>query len=219
MLDDDSDKLIFNECKKNPKINNLCKKISLDSIGNCLLPPLEILYVIIKSHIHRLIPIVSYQEQNIEIWHTHITQYTKIREKLGYTKLDDILDNDYLGSWRVIDSSNNELENLMRKIYQKRFIETTKRVGDTIISLEKSEENFSNDNVKRFVQHDDLHEEVGIICRNDKHPIFKKYQTDPTSVSLDRDIFLKANKDEKIQMMREEIIVLLLERKWIPDLK
>lgn len=223
LLTDESDKMIFTECNNNPKINALCKKISLDRIGTVLIPPLELLYVIIKSHIHRIIQVVSYQEQNINIWYEHVKKYTLIRDKLGYSKLDDILYKEYLGDWKDIDVDNNDnndnnLENLMRRVYQTRFNETTKRVKDTIISLEKSEKDFFDDNVERFINHDDLHEEIGLVFRNDKTPIFKKYQTDPTKVALDKEVFLKADKGERIQMMREEIMVLFLERKWIPEI-
>ena len=200
----------------NPNIK--CTRLTL-SFGDVIVPPLEILYVILKSHIHCIVPVTSNQDQNISIWFKHMDQYHKIRNQLGYKRLDDVLYMEYLGKWCANKKRDDatRLEHFMKKIYFGRFQETNERIGDTVVSMEKSETEFFNDNVKRFVDHDQLHSEVGMALRDNADPIFKKYQKDSSKVSLDRDAFLAATDSERIDMLREEIIVLLLERKWIPE--
>lgn len=220
LLTEPSNIMLFLECNhtiNSEKSSFVCKKIFLDKIGDVLLPPLELLYVLLKAHLHRIIPVCSYQDQNIDIWYKHVAFYKTIRDNLGYTKLDNILYKEYLGAWADI-TNDGSLEDLMKKIYQMRFKETIKRVGDTLISMEKSEEEFFADNVERFIDHDELHTEVGIAFREDPDPLFKKYQSDPTKVNLDREVFLKATPTDRIDMLREEVVVLLLERKWIPEI-
>lgn len=215
-LNEQSNEVLFNKCNENTNPLN-CKIVELP-MCSALLPPLELLYVIIKSHIHRIIPITPNQDQNIDIWYEHMAQYKAMRDKLGYVRMDDILYDGYLGPWRESSADDASIENLMMILYQMRFRETIARVGDTQISLEKSERDFFDDNVERFVEHDSIHSEVGIVFRDNADPIFKRYQSNPSNVSLDLDIFLKADNCERIDMMREEIMVLLLERKWIPEI-
>jgi len=194
---------------------------NLKSIGEVILPPLEILYAIYKSHIHRIIPYTNYQSNNIEIWDKHVRTYEKIRQHLGYKKMDQII---YGGYGTYLDPLSNEnnnetlLDHLTRKIFLARFEDTNQRVGDTKLSMEKTEEDFFNDNVKRYIEHDELHGLVGLHCRNDKKPLFVKYQKNEGTVDLDRKTFIQATLQEQIQIIVEEIMVLLLERKWIPEL-
>lgn len=220
--------LLFSKCNDTCMVNLLdmetpttpsftCKKIRIEPIGEVLIPPLELLYVIIKSHIHRIVPVTPFQDQNIEIWFKHVAHYKLIRDYLGYTKLDNILYKEYLGDWNEI-KLDDSLEDLMRQIYQMRFLETNARIGDTEITLEKSEKEFFDDNVERFINHDELHSEVGRFFRDDPNPIFRKYQTNPEQVDLDRNVFLNSDPAVRIEMLREEVMVLLLERKWIPEI-
>lgn len=222
-----SNLLLFNTCNNSvmvdaliefgsPSIPFVCRKITIDPIGEVLLPPLELLYVVLKSHIHRILELTPYQHQNVKIWMKHMSFYKKIRDCLSYNHLDSILYREYLGDWRDC-TGNGSLDDLMRNIYQMRFNETNKRIGDTVISLDKSEKDFFKDNVERFVDHDELHSQVGISFRENPEPLFKKYQTDPSKVDLDREVFIKASQMERIEILREEIMVLLLERKWIPE--
>jgi hypothetical protein len=215
LLKNESDDILFNELNKTEATG--CKIINLENIGEVIIPPLEILYVIIKSHIHRIVPVTPYQNQNIEVWYKHVDFYKKIRDRLGYKKLDKILYEQYLGDWKKI-TNDGSLHDLMRIIYQLRFNETNIRVGDTLVSMEKSEEEFFNDNVERFIDHDKIHQEIGIMFREDAKPLFTKYQTDQNKVNLDLTVFLKANNNERITMIMEEIMVLLMERKWIPEI-
>ncbi|AYV85471.1 MAG: hypothetical protein Satyrvirus18_8 [Satyrvirus sp.] len=216
LVNDLSSNLILTKCNLvgNTEPPFKCQKIELP-MCTALLPPLEILYVIMKSHIHRIIPVTPFQDQNIDIWLEHVKKYKIVRDYIGYSKLDSILYESYLGPWKEI-SVEDTLENFLLKIYQTRFDETNKRIGDTPISLDKSEDDFFKDNVERFIDHDELHKQIGIVFRSDPVPIFIKYQSDSNNVNLDLDTFLKSSHMERIEMLREEIMVLLLERKWIP---
>ncbi|AYV85469.1 MAG: hypothetical protein Satyrvirus18_6 [Satyrvirus sp.] len=195
-----------------------CKKISL-SMVDAILPPLEIIYTIYKSHIHRILPLTTFQDQNIEIWLKYVRHYQMIRNRIGYEKLDNMMYIHYLGELHRTNALfESQLEKFMTEFYKMRFEETNKKFGDTTISLDKTQDEFFKDNVERFIDHDKLHEEVGIAFRSDPNPIFKKYQTDPFKVNLDFHIFIRSSKEERFAMICEEIMVLLLERKWIPEI-
>ncbi|AYV85472.1 MAG: hypothetical protein Satyrvirus18_9 [Satyrvirus sp.] len=211
-----SNELLFKKCNFELE----CKKISLP-MCEVLVPPLKILYAILKSHIHRIVPVTPYQSQNIDIWYEHVKYYQRIRDKIGYADLDNILYEKYLGLWRKIDDESvtvDPVDKLMVQLYQMRFGETNERIGDTNISLDKSPDEFFKDNVKRYIDHDELHKQVGLQFRSDPDPIFKKYQLDSSKVDLDLDTFIKSSHIERIEMLREEIMVLILERKWIPEI-
>ncbi len=225
----ETNEIIFKECNQAYSDENMIMfdateikkkfKCELIDLGFCkaLLPPLEILYVVLKSHIHRIINSTPHQNQNDGLWYQYVIKYRTIRDYIGYEKLDNVLYQGYLLDWKPI-TDDGSLEDLMRIIYQKRFVEINKTIGDTTVSMNKSEKEFFNDNVERFVDHDKLHEMVGMELRNDPQPIFVKYQTDKNSVNLNLEIFLQSSHIERINMLREEIIVLLLERKLIPEL-
>lgn len=217
LLNTKSNQLIFNECNQNPD-KYQCKKIVITGIGEVYLPPLELLYVILKSHIHRILQVTQLQNENIGVWLKHLKYYKLIRDKLGYEKMDNILYKSYLGEWKEI-TNDGSLEDFMRQVFQMRFNETNQRVGDTTVSMEKSKEEFFKDNVERFIDHDELHKKVSMKFRQSPDPIFKKYQTNSNQVDLDLESFLKAEYNEKLTMLREELMVLFLERKWIPEVK
>lgn len=213
-----SNQLIFEKCNQSlASVENPfnCRLIKL-SFCDAILSPLELIYAIIKSHIYRIVPVTPYQDQNIDIWYRHLKHYNLIRNHLGYSRMDEILYDGYLGDWKK-NHSDDKLEDLIRQVFQTRFRETMERIGDTPISMDKTKDDFFNDNVERHVDHDQLHAEIGLTFRNDSQPIFTKYQTDPTKVSLDRQVFLMSTQKERIEMIREELMVLLLERKWIPE--
>ena len=218
---DTCDMLILQECNDGYATGEISiRSISLYGI-TILIPPIEILYAIYKSHIHRVLPLTPSRIQNVDIWMKHMKKYNMIRESLNYKIMDKIiygekeLDDDITRE-RKIDEP--KLPYLIRLIFLHRFAEVNQRIGDTNISLDKTEDEFFTDNVKRYIDHDKLHEYVGMMYRSSPELIFKKYQTDPNSVSLDKETFLRSDHKTRIQMLIEEITVLFLERKWIPEL-
>ena len=102
------------------------------------------------------------------------------------------------------------------KLYFQRFDETNQRVGDTHNPFEKSEDEFFNDNVPRFIEHDKLHEIVAMFFRGCKETMFSRYLTNPTDIEMNEKLFKKAPLEDQVQCIIEEICVLLFERKIIP---
>lgn len=167
----------------------------------CLIPPLEWLYAMIRGQIHRIpktLPNNYYK--NIEIWQKQMKYYHSIRSNLGYQKLDQMM---------VTNAS-------MRIIFETQFEYYNEVLGDAP-SMDKEENDFFKDNVTRYIEHDKLHEEVAMIHRNTKELLFRRYQSNPNSVEMDQELFLKAPRQDQINTIREEVIVLLLERKIIPS--
>ena len=211
----ESDCLIFTELNKfpNPKVIKLFNQFEV------IVAPLEILYVIKKSHIHRILPVTSSNSSNAKIWYKQMEHYSWMRDKLGYTKMDKILyGEEKRGNPLGVDDSDNYLDKLMKTVFIKRFDETNKRVGDTKLTMDKSVSSFFEDNVERFIEHDKLHIKIAKICRNEDFELFVKFQKDKNNAMLDYDLFFNGDNKDRYQMLREEIIVLFLERKILPEL-
>lgn len=188
-----SDELIYNWCNQN---KNQCIKTEYG-----LIPPIQILYVIYLSHIHRIIPYSDLNE-NIKIWESQYAKYIKLREKVGY-EIDDILYN----------QPNSDLY----KIFNMRFGETNEKYKDTDIDMNKSENEFFKDNVERYFDHDFIHSQVALMLRGEHILLFSKFQKDG-SVAIDEEKFSKSTNSIKINMFQEETTVLFLERYIIPTL-
>lgn len=201
--DDSSNMYIHNWCNDH---KDLCKIMKFN-FGDCLVPPIELLYVIYKSHIHRILPITQNQKTNIEIWFSYMKKYTFLRQKLNYKTLDMMLGKCY----------DDLIQHAAYDIFYKRFNEVNKRVGDTNYKMDQDAESFFDDSVKRYINHDVLHSKISVLERNVSEPLFKKYQKDG-SVAIDYELFRNGIQSEKIQMFREEVMVLLLERCMIPEL-
>jgi hypothetical protein len=219
IFNDESDKIIFNICNSFPDK----KIIKIHNLFEVIIPPLEYLYAIKKSHIHRILPLTRIQSNDIKIWEKHMKIYLWIRNKMDYKLLDRIIygSSDYTEP--LPESRQDKEKDLYfytRLIFLKKFNETNKRTGETELSMSMSKDEFFNDNVTRYIiDHDKLHEKIGILCRKDSKPIFAKYQIDPNSVELDLNTFLLAKKEEKINMIVEEVMVLFLERVWLQEIQ
>lgn len=223
-----SNEFIFSNLNLN---KSYCKIVFLFNGLEVLLPPLKVLYAIKKSHIHRILPVTQFQNQNIEIWKKHNKAYEWMRHKLDYKELDNIiygeekygepikLEECISTLLRNDDEKEKYINYLTNRIFIMRFDETNKRVGDTNVSLEVSEEEFFKDNVERFINHDLLHEKVSESFSESKEVLFKKLQKDYNKIQMDKNMFFTLMTDkERIQLLMEEIIVLFMERKWIPEL-
>lgn len=78
--------------------------------------------------------------------------------------------------------------------------------------LNKSNEDFFKDNVKRTYQHDDIHQAVKY---NDK-PMFEYLKKDINKAMINEEMFKNLNQKQQFQLAREEIYVTALERFIIP---
>lgn len=183
-----------------------------------LVPHLKLLYAIYKSHIHRILPLTGIQDKNIDIWHKHMKSYTWIRNKLGYKELDEIMFHDQLGALRDPNSVKDPLDRAMLLVYKHRFLEVCSRVGDTK-SIDRPESEFFNDTVPRLIEHDELHARVATMCRGTRELLFEKFKKkDDPSASMDRIMFHEGDHNDKLGCVTEELMVLLLERKWLLEM-
>lgn len=216
--DDEADKYIFEICNKKFKYvkDTLFGKIDV------IIPPLEILYMNKKSHIHRILQLTKNNLQDLEIWEKHMKMYLWMRQKLDYNRMDlMVYGNKKYGEPLATLDDPSEKDEIFRKIFMMKFNKTNKMVGDSVISMDKTDEDFFKDNVERFIDHDDLHKKVALMCRNTDEVLYEKYKKDINNANLDMDLFLQCNENdpnETIQCLREEIMVLLMERKWIPEI-
>lgn len=171
----------------------------IKSTGKYIIAPPIISYILLKSHIHRILRPASSHVENVRLWERHVDDYTMFREKLDYTFLDTLIYEDK--------------KSFYSKLFFKRFDETNKRVHDTTQNFE-NEENFFNDNVKRVIPHDVLHQHIAKFFRKTEQTLFSKFIV--TGVEMDETLFKAASREEQIQTLIEEICVLLLERHVIP---
>ncbi len=202
--------LIFDYCNNNKKSLRIEKILETIDIIVC---PLTLLYALKKSHIHRIIPYFEDDRLNIKIWHKNANQYLYLRENCGidYKLLDEII------YQRSVDKIYTEHDDIIRDIFYTSFNEISKKIGDTKISLDEDKESFFQDNIERFYDHDKLHVLVAKENRNQIEPIYLKYQTN-ANVNLDKEKFMQDTMKNHIDMFREEIMVLLLERKILPTI-
>ena len=172
---------------------------------NVKIPPVEWLFALLRGHIHRIPKIFQSQKFNIKIWEKYMNTYHAIRDKYGYQKLNVLF-----------ESARQDEEPY--KIYNAEFEYVNQVIGDAPSLEEKPEETFFKDNVERYIEHDKLHEQVAVINRGENAtPLFTKFQQDPqTSVEMDQELFMKATPQERIDTLKEEIIVLFIERKALP---
>jgi len=196
--------LIFNYCNSNIQDQKVTKILNSIQIIIC---PAYLLYALKKSHIHRVIPYFVDGTKNIDIWYKNVNQYLNLRVKCGipYKTLDRI----------IYETQENEIEIIINKIFHKGFSEIVESIGDTKVSLDTDKTDFFKDNIERFYDHDKLHILVAQKNRSSDEPIFLKYLKS-NSVNLDKELFMADTMNNHIDMLREEIIVLLLERKLLP---
>lgn len=174
-------------------------KTKVTSYGEVIILPEILNYILLKSHIHRILPKTRNHLENVKIWEKSMYDYTRFREKMDYLFLDSLIYDDR--------------ESFYSKLFFKRFEETNLRVGDTKHLFDDSE-NFFKDNVKRVIPHDILHKHVALLFRDSEEPLFTKFII--SGVEMDETLFLQATRDEQIQTLIEEICVLIIERHLIP---
>lgn len=85
--------------------------------------------------------------------------------------------------------------------------------GKEFLSLEKSKEDFFDNAIEEVIPHDDLHK---IIAKYDK-PLYESCLKDGEQVLTSYKKFCELSFQDRIHMIREEIIVIALERFLIPS--
>lgn len=207
-----SNHLLYIYCNENPE---QCKKLELvPSAGRgakFLIPPLKILYAVYKSHIHRIIPYTEIQSKNIEIWTDSVKKYVMLRNRIGYKQIDKIMYEEDLGELRDFltmptENAEDSLNRYAVRIFGHRFRETNEKLGDTTSGIDKTKQ--------------PLHAKVAEAYRGTQELLFTKFQVDgKENMSMDRILWSKGNMVEKIQCVFEDIVVLFLELKWLPEMQ
>ncbi len=147
----------------------------------------EVLFVLKASHIH--IP-----RRN---WFNDIQDYTILKNELYreyFHKQSGLIQN-RLG--RLIIDFKNELDNLNNTHQMK---------------LNVTKDEFFNDGVVKFIDHDILHE----MFAHEDEPIYKKTQTDQAEVFCSKSLWDLLSYQQKIHMVLEETYVIAAERFVIP---
>lgn len=86
------------------------------------------------------------------------------------------------------------------------------RKGAKNVNLARSKEEFFNESVRRFYDHDVVHNAVALGC----NPAFNKILKDGSEVSVSEAKFMQLTSEEKSFVIFEEVFVLSLERDLIP---
>jgi len=89
---------------------------------------------------------------------------------------------------------------------------TKEKWGDRTPSLNKTNEDFFDDYVKKEYVHDDIHKVVAF----GNVPVYEKMKRDFSVAKCERDMWDKLEHFEKIQCVQEEAMVIALERFMIP---
>lgn len=116
---------------------------------------------------------------------------------------DDIV---YLSNYCRVDK---ELFHELKKHWQK------EHGNKDFLSLKRSKDDFFNDHVTYYYDHDYLHELVAYP----NPPTYTRCLKDGEDVLIDKERFDNMNFDDKIKMFREEITAIALERWIIPEFK
>ncbi len=167
------------------------------------------LYTIKRSHIHRVLPITNNDNKDRLLWERHVEMYANMRDKLAET----------IGSYSDIDGLNSPRNIFFANILNQRIQEVNNRVGDSKSIEDATVEDFFKDNVPRIIDHDLLHEKVAAIYdKNWKETglLFRKFFKHDTDIAMDKDLFMAASTEIKNMVIIQEIMVLYIERKWLP---
>ena len=191
-----------------------------------IIPDLITMTLIYKSHIHRIIRHGNHQSSVMK-WFSQIRRYGQLLKKAGKTNILKIL---YGKGEHYVDAiatdkqyyEDEPLDYLIyRKFYIARFNEANEKWGDAIVEMKKTNEEFFNDNVLRFVDHDEvIHRKIADWKRGTKSELpFECFKEDSKMAELSSKLFfLDENEDKRISCVREEIMALFIERKLLPAL-
>jgi hypothetical protein len=169
-----------------------------------IVPPKDVLAMIYLTSIFRVVPYTKDPEINEQIWLKRVKTYNALRSQIDYKKFD-------------FDIYQNQ-GGILYQQFHARFDHKIKQFGDAIVTLEEDSKAFFKDNVKRKFDHDYLHTTVAQMNRGTSALLFEKFQNSD-NVGLDEHLFNQGDTSEKVQMVQEEMIVLMLERKIIPALE
>jgi hypothetical protein len=97
-------------------------------------------------------------------------------------------------------------------LYRRLYADNEKIHGKKPAMLNKSNEAFFTDAVKRKYVHDDLHKAVAFYER----PLYERCKLDINKAAISRELFFQLSYDDQLRMALEEIYATALERLVIP---
>lgn len=204
-LEDPTFRKIHDYCVANPKALYKTAKFIGDNI-TLVICPFNILYALLRATLYRILPYGNSQTERVLIWFKRVDQYNKVNNQMSK----------YLrGYYTSMVYKPDRYDPIAYDIFQSEFNYAISKIGDTRISLTETKEAFFKDNVKRYCDHDELHKIVAMHNRGDEEPIYTRILNN-NNVGLDESKFNRLSTSNKVNMLREEWYVLLLERKLIP---
>lgn len=124
-----------------------------------------------------------------ENWEKHMFDYSILRKMVVFGPLDEYI-------------------KLHRKTTDERVSQRTPR----LIGVTKSE--FFDDNVRKYIDHDLIHEEVAY----DSVPAYTKMQIEDGTVGCHKELWNRMSLEEKLQCVSEEASVIAIERWRLPHI-
>ena len=177
---------LVEEKNSNTLIEEYCKQskkeIKIEDM-KIRIAPIEILYIIKKSHLHHDLK-----------WEKHMEDFMKLKNKMGKKRIKEIEEK------REI----KEIFNLRRKEIDERRIQPK-------INLNVSNDEFFENSEKyigRIVNHDTIHEYV----KYNEEPLYKKFKKDKNKALIDKNLFFLSSYKDRLNCVREEAMSLTIER-------
>lgn len=165
-----------------------------------IVAPANLLYVMKASHIHR----VSHK------WHSYMRHFTILRSLPSNSDIVKEYD-EYFESGGTKNVSN------YFDVFKSGFDFVNAKVGDNAIDMNKPDSEFFEDNVKRYVDHDLLHVFTANHFSGTETPYYTLAKIEGIA-AMDREKFNSLSPKIKMSIIREEVVVLLMERKILPTL-
>ena len=165
---------------------------------NKLYAPIEVLYSLKKAHIHFPIKFKKHIQDLMYMRY-------KLREKLGITMDQDL-------------AAESDLLDHFPALTEMHFRETEKRRGKLKTpKMAESKAQFfgkSKNYVKSYYEHDNMH----LAMAHDQDPIYLKILKEGAEVETDHELWKKLTIQQKIWCVLEEVYVIALERKILPQM-
>lgn len=163
-----------------------------------LYAPIEVLYSLKKAHIHFPIKFKKHIEDLMYMRY-------KLRQKLGITMDQDL-------------NAESDLLDHYPALTDMHFRETEKRRGKLKTpKMAESKAQFfgkSKNYVKSYYEHDNMH----LAMAHDQDPVYLKILKDGAEVETDHEQWKKLTIQQKIWCVLEEVYVIALERKILPQM-
>lgn len=165
---------------------------------NKLYAPIEVLYSLKKAHIH--FPI-KFRKHIMDLMYMRY----KLREKLGITLDQDL-------------NAESDLLDHFPALTEMHFRETEKRRGKLKTpKMAESKAQFfgkSKNYVKSYYVHDNMH----LAMAHDQDPIYLRILKEEAEVETDHELWKKLTIQQRIWCVLEEVYVIALERKILPQM-